>query len=110
MTLEQFLIAASVPSAIVGGAVSLMFWQLKKRIDASEAEQRRRDEIRLAHETNQVKMLSATAVLCRANAIALQNGRCNGETHAALAYLEEVKHEQRDFLTAQGLEHIYEKL
>ena len=110
MTFEQFILAASVPSAVVGGAVSLMFWQLKKRIDASEAEQRKRDEARLAHETNQVKLLSATAALCKANAIALQNGRCNGETHAALACLEGVKREQRSFLLEQGLEHIYEKL
>ncbi|MBR5862289.1 MAG: hypothetical protein IKZ08_03070 [Bacteroidales bacterium] len=110
MTLEHLIIAASVPSAVVGGAVSLMFWRLKKQIEANEAAQNEREKTRLAHETNQVKLLSATATLCKANAIALQNGRCNGETHAALAYLEEVKHEQRSFLMEQGLEHIYERL
>lgn len=42
-----------------------------------------------------------------ASAIALKNGHTNGETEAALEYARRVKHEQKDFLTKQGIEAIY---
>jgi hypothetical protein len=45
--------------------------------------------------------------VCEANAIALQNGKCNGETHAALKYMHEVKRKQQNFLINQGIDHIF---
>lgn len=107
MTLEQFFIVAGAPSAVVGGAVSLMYWRLKKQIELNMELQRQHDAARLQHEKFLVSMLTAVSAVCEANAIAMQNGRCNGETHAALEYLHKVKREQREFMTAQGLEHIY---
>lgn len=108
--IEVVLLAASVPSAVCSGIVGLLFWKLKRRIDQNEAAQRQRDAARLDYEVFQIKMASATAALGKANAIAIKNGRCNGETTSALEWLEEVKHDQRSFLVAHGIEHIYEKL
>lgn len=90
------LAAAGIPSA-------LFAYYLRK------IEKRRADEetARKQYELYQVKMLTATACLCEANAIALQNGKCNGETHRALDHLKEVKHDQRDFLVAQGIDHLF---
>lgn len=90
------LAAAGIPSA-------LFAYYLRK------IEKRRADEeaARKQYELYQVKMLTATAGLCEANAIALQNGKCNGETHRALDHLKEVKHDQRDFLVAQGIDHLF---
>lgn len=90
------LAAAGIPSA-------LFAYYLRK------IEKRRADEeaARKKYELYQVKMLTATACLCEANAIALQNGKCNGETHRALDHLKEVKHDQRDFLVAQGIDHLF---
>lgn len=90
------LAAAGIPSA-------LFAYYLRK------VEKRRADEeaARKQYELYQVKMLTATACLCEANAIALQNGKCNGETHRALDHLKEVKHDQRDFLVAQGIDHLF---
>jgi hypothetical protein len=90
------LAAAGIPSALFG-------YYLRK------IEKRRADEeaARKKYELYQVKMLTATACLCEANAIALQNGKCNGETHRALDHLKEVKHDQRDFLVAQGIDHLF---
>lgn len=88
--------AASVPSAI--------FAYYLRRI---ERRRERREAARHDYELYQVKMLTATAAVCEANAIALQNGKCNGETHKALAYLKEVKHAQRDFLAAQGIDNLF---
>lgn len=110
MTLLHFLELAGAASALFSGFLTLLIWKLKKQIDQNEEAQRRRDEARMDFEVYQIKISSANAALAKANAIALKNGRSNGETTAALAYLEEVKHDQRSFLIKHGVEHIYEKL
>lgn len=45
--------------------------------------------------------------LGEATATALKNGHANGETEAALEYAKRIKHEQKDFLTEQGIHAIY---
>ena len=90
------LTAASIPSAL--------FAYYLRKFEKRRAEE---EAARKQYELYQVKMLTATACLCEANAIALQNGKCNGETHRALDHLKEVKHDQRDFLVAQGIDHLF---
>lgn len=109
-TLEIILIAAGIPSAVCGGLVGLVFWKLKRQIDENEKAQQRRDQARRDFEVYQINLASANAALSKATAIALKNGRSNGETSSALAWLEEIKHDQRSFLIEHGVEHIYEKL
>lgn len=106
-TLLEILLQIGVPSAIVGGIVSFCFKRLEKRMKAEEERREAREKSRKDYETYQVKMLTATARLCEANAIALQNGKCNGETHGALANLQRVKNDQRDFLVSQGIDHLF---
>lgn len=100
MDIWVILLAWGVPSAIAGTVVGIMFKRFEKRMD--EERKARRD-----FERFQVKGLCATMKVCEANAIALQNGKCNGETHAALAYMQDVKRDQRDFLITQGIDHIF---
>lgn len=95
------LIGAVIAAA---GIPSALFAAFLRRVENRRA---REEENRRKYELYQVKMLTATAALCEANAIALQNGHCNGETHKALDHLKEVKHDQRDFLVAQGIDHIF---
>lgn len=95
-TFWTILLAIGVPSAIVG----ILFRRIEKKMD-KEREARRK------YELFQVKVQAATIALCKANAIALKNGRCNGETKAALEYLAQVKHEQRDFLNEQSIDHLF---
>lgn len=92
----ELLTAASIPSALF----AYYLRKLEKRRDKEEVARRQ-------YEMYQVQMLTATASLCEANAIALQNGKCNGETHRALDHLKEVKHNQRDFLVSQGIDHLF---
>lgn len=100
MDVWTLILSIGLPSAIVGGIVGLFFRRFEKKMDADR-------EARRKHEVFQVKMLTAVTALSKANAIALKNGKCNGETTAALRYLEHVKHEQRDFLTEQGINHLF---
>lgn len=92
----ELLAAASIPSALF----AYYLRRVEKRREQEEQNRRQ-------YEKYQVQMLTATACLCEANAIALQNGKCNGETHKALEHLKEVKHDQRDFLVAQGIDHLF---
>jgi hypothetical protein len=96
MDIWAFLLALGIPSAIFG----IMLKRFEKRMDAER--KARRD-----FEQFQVKGLCATMKVCEANAIALQNGKSNGETHAALEYMREVKRDQREFLIEQGIDHIF---
>ena len=83
----------AIPSALTGFAV----WQLKGVIEArrEEAEKSREDmEVLLIDSVN------ASIALGEATATALKNGHCNGETEKALAYVRDVKHRQKDFLTS----------
>lgn len=100
MDVWQILVAVGTPSAMVGTVIGIMFRRIEKRLD--EEKQARRK-----FERFQLRGLTATMALSEANAIALQNGKCNGETHKALDYMKDVKHEQRDFLISQGIEHIF---
>lgn len=106
-TFLEIILQIGLPSAIVGGVVSFCFKRLEKRLKAEEERREAREKSRRDYEIYQVKMLTATVNLCEANAIALQNGKCNGETHGALAKLKEVKSDQRDFLVSQGIDHLF---
>ena len=94
--LWTILLAAGIPSAIFG----FILRRIEKKMDKERAARRR-------YEAFLVKTQMATIALCKANAIALKNGKCNGETSAALRYLEQVKHEWRDFLNEQGIDHLF---
>lgn len=107
MQIWTILLALGVPSGIIGGIVGLFFHRLEKKMDADREERKKRDEARRKYEVFQIKTLTAVTALSKANAVALKNGKCNGETKAALEYLEEVKHDQRDFLTEQGIDHLF---
>lgn len=101
------LAAVGLPSAVVAGVVGLLFRRLEKRLDEEKRAREEQEQARKTYEGFQVHALTAVMKLSEANAIALQNGKCNGETHKALDYLTEVRHEQRDFLIKQGLDHIF---
>lgn len=98
--------AAALVAAVLAaaGIPSALFAHYLRKIEKRRADE---EAARKKYELYQVKMLTATACLCEANAIALQNGKCNGETHRALDHLKEVKHDQRDFLVAQGIDHLF---
>lgn len=99
--------AIGLPGILVTAAVGFMVRRVETKLDKEERTRHEREEARKKHEAYIVSMLTATAALGKANAIALKNGKCNGETKAALEYLEQVKHDHREFLNYQGLDHIF---
>lgn len=106
MDMATILVAMSIPSAITG----FCFWCIEKRITKREAEQDKKDEARKKNEIIVIKGVTAAIALGEATARAVQRipeAHCNGDMHAALDYAEKIKHEQKDFLTEQGVDAIY---
>lgn len=112
------ILLAVLPS----GITAFCFWLLEHRIQkkedarAREEQERRkkRDEREKLREQNELLILqsvNASIALSEATAKAVQripDAHCNGDMHAALEYADKVKHEQREFLTRQGLGSFYD--
>ena len=92
------LAAASIPSAVFAAYVRRM----EKKMDE-------KDKAREDHEVLILKSINASIALGEATAEAvarIPDANCNGDMHAALDYAAKVKHEQKNFLTEQGVQHI----
>ena len=116
MSIGSLIAMMGIPTAVTG----FFFWLLEHRIQKREkkreqqeatarakAEEREhaREELRAIRSTN------AAIALAEATAKAVQripDAKCNGDMHAALDYAAKVKHEQKDFLTKQGIQAILE--
>lgn len=106
MDVTSIIIAAGIPSAIVG----ICFGILERRIEKQEKERREREIAREKSELYILKSVGASIALGEATARAVQripDAHCNGDMHAALEYAAKVKHEQKDFLNEQAMKHLY---
>lgn len=100
------IVAMGVPSAIT----AFCFGLLEKKIEKRQKEQDKKDDARKQNEIIVLKGINAAIALGEATARAVQripDAHCNGDMHQALEYAEKIKHEQKDFLTEQGVEAIY---
>lgn len=103
LDIGQLVAIMGIPSAITG----FCFWMLQRRMTKRDEELDRREKAREKNEVLLVRSVWAAIALGEAAATALKNGHANGETEAALEYARQVKHEQKDFLTEQGIRSMY---
>ena len=103
LDIGQLVAIMGIPSAITG----FCFWMLQQRMTKRDEELDRREKAREKNEVLLVRSVGAAIALGEAAATALKNGHANGETEAALEYARQVKHEQKDFLTEQGIRSMY---
>lgn len=103
LDIGQLVALMGIPSAITG----FCFWMLQRRMTKRDEEIDRREKAREKNEVLLVRSVGAAIALGEAAATALKNGHANGETEAALEYARQVKHEQKDFLTEQGIRSMY---
>lgn len=112
-----FIAAFGIPSAVTAFCFWLLEQRLKKR-DAEQAAARKKEEEEAAkreqaREENElflVKAVGASLALGEATAKAVQripDAHCNGDMHAALDYAQQIKHEQKDFLSKLALTGLY---
>lgn len=102
MDLQTLLLAMSIPS----GVTAFCFWLVEEKMKRERREQE--EKVRQKREVLLIKSVMASIALGEAAATALKNGHANGETEAALEYARKIKHEQKDFLTEQGIKGLYE--
>ena len=103
LDIAQLVALMGIPSSITG----LCFWLIQRRLTKRDEELDRRDAARERNEVLLVRSVGAAIALGEATATALKNGHANGETEAALECAKRIKHEQKDFLTEQGIHAIY---
>ena len=111
MTIAELVViiatAFGIPTAFTGFCV----WRLERKIAKREKLEEEREKAREQNELFLIKGTSAAIALGEATARAVQripDAHCNGDMHAALEYATTVKHEQKDFLTKQGIHALYE--
>lgn len=132
MTVGEIAAMCGIPSALTVAIVGFFVWLLERSIvkretarkeeeakrekaraaeDAKlEAERVKQENSRKAFEKNLLATSNAALALGEATARAVQripDAHCNGDMHAALNYAAKIKHEQRDFLAAQGIDNIF---
>ncbi len=132
MTVGQIAALCGIPSALTVGIVGFLFWLLEHKIAKKEAarvaqeerlaavrekqeqklehERQKRDENRREFEKNLLLTSNAALALGEATARAVQkipDAHCNGDMSDALDFAKKIKHEQRDFLAAQGIDNIF---
>ena len=121
MTAGELAAICGIPSAVTVAIVGFFVWLLQRSIskrekaraaeDAKlEAERVKQENSRKAFEKNLLATSNAALALGEATARAVQripDAHCNGDMHAALNYAAKIKHEQRDFLAAQGIDNIF---
>lgn len=132
MTVGELAAICGIPSAVTVAIVGFFVWLLErsivKRETARKEEEARREKAREAEdakleaervkqensrknfEKNLLASTNAALAVSEATARAVQripDAHCNGDMHAALNYAAKIKHEQRDFLAAQGIDNIF---
>ena len=132
MTVGEIAAICGIPSALTVAIVGFFVWLLERSIvkretaraeeearrekaraaeDAKlEAERTKQENSRKGFEKNLLASTNAALAVSEATARAVQripDAHCNGDMHAALNYAAKIKHEQRDFLAAQGIDNIF---
>lgn len=132
MTVGEIAAICGIPSALTVAIVGFFVWLLErsivKRETARAEEEARREKAREAEEAklekervkqensrkvfekNLLASTNAALAVSEATARAVQripDAHCNGDMSDALDYAAKIKHEQRDFLAAQGIDNIF---
>lgn len=116
MDLLQVAMIMGIPSAVT----AFCFWLIEKKLNRREEEykkaiqkqEKEAEEKEALREESQILIIqsvNAAISLGEATARALQripDAKCNGDMHSALEYATKVKHEQKDFLTRQGIKNL----
>lgn len=118
-SIETLLLAMSIPSAVTG----FCFWMVERKIKRNDAknqkkreqhqkDQEEKEKLRVESQFLILQSVNAAIALGEATARAVQripDANCNGDMHAALDYATKVKHEQKEFLTKQGIQNIFDE-
>jgi len=112
------LSAAQLLMTLVTAAMGFMVWRLQRKIQKKDEAKERAEAVKQAeldrqkrdvqqYERFMIQTQRTLTKLCVATAIAVRDGKSNGEMTAALEIMEKVAREQRDFLVDQGINGLF---
>lgn len=104
--MEQYIIPAV--AAVIVAVIEALAVRDRR---AAKKEKAHRDEQEKAREQLLLLLVSSTAAaiaLGEATGHAMQRGHTNGDMEAALEYAAKVKHEQKEFLSKQGIHALWD--
>jgi hypothetical protein len=107
LTIAQLIALFGIPSAITGLAV----WWVKRRVEASEKKSQEQQENIEALIMMIVQSSKANQIGIQAIARAVQripDAKCNGDMTAALAEMEKIQQQEKQFLINKGIKYIFE--
>ena len=102
--LETIVLAAGIPSALLGLAI----WFFKRYIEKRDREQ---EEHQKNLESLVLMMLQSTranTILCKATAEAVRDGHCNGNMTAAMEVIDKTAAAEKEFLLDKSIKYIFE--
>lgn len=102
----ELIIAAGIPSAVMG----ILVWWLKRYIDKQEAKREEREKNTEEFMLFIMKNSRATNILAEATAKAVQripDAHCNGDMKAALEEAAKIQKAEKDFMFDQGVKRIF---
>lgn len=103
---EAILIAAGIPSAVMG----FLVWWLKRYIDKQEEKRLEREKNTEEFMLFIMKNSRATNILAEATAKAVQripDAHCNGDMTAALEEAAKIQKLEKDFMFDQAVQRIF---
>jgi response regulator RpfG family c-di-GMP phosphodiesterase len=118
MRILEELSAAQLIMTAIAAFSGFMIWRLQRKIQKRD-EAREKAELEkqaeLSRQKRDVQQYQRFMVqtqrtltkLCVATAVAVRDGKCNGEMTTALEIMEVVAREQRDFLVDQGINGLF---
>lgn len=101
-TLLAVILAAGIPSAVIGFLIT----RLNKKLDKREEDKAKKESAALENEVQLIGLMMATLSLAEATAEAVQripDANCNGDMHEALTYAKEAKQKYREFERKQAV-------
>jgi len=105
------LSAAQLLMTAITATMGFMVWRLQRKIqkkdEAKEAEHDRQRRDVQQYQRFMIQTQRTLTKLCVATAIAVRDGKSNGEMTTALEIMETVARDQRDFLVDQGINGLF---
>lgn len=107
MEIAELILLFGIPSAITG----LGIWWFKRRVEQSEKKNQEQQENIEALIMMIVQSSKANQIGIQAIARAVQripDAKCNGDMTAALAEMEKIQQQEKQFLINKGIKYIFE--
>lgn len=107
MEIAELIMLFGIPSAITG----LGIWWFKRRVEASEKKSQEQQQniealIMMIVQSSKANQIGITAIARAVQRI--PDAQCNGDMTAALAEMEKIQAQEKQFLINKGIKYIFE--